>query len=71
MKQADRLKQKGAHEAGHALHGAYQSHLQHIQRHKEAMGQHSRALINHISTSGGKRKAIAGGMAASISRMRY
>lgn len=71
MKQADRLKAKGAHEAGHAQHGAYMGHLKNIQTHKTGMGKKSRALINHVASSGGKRRPVAGGMSAAISRMRY
>lgn len=71
MKQADRLKAKGAHEAGHAQHGAYMGHLKNIQAHKTGMAKQSRSLINHAASAGAKKSKVAGGMAASINRMRY
>lgn len=70
-KQAARLKTAGADNASHAQHGAYMSHIKNAQTHKASVGKKSRALLNHLSTSGGKRKQVAGGMSASISRMRY
>ena len=70
-KQANRLKAAGASEAGHAQHGAYMGHMKAHQEHKAGMAKKSRALLNHVSMSGGKRKSVAGGMAASINRMRY
>lgn len=70
MKQANRLKTKGASEAGHAQHKTYMGHINSIQSHKKAMGATSRKLLNHVSTSGRSRGSVAGGMHATVSRMR-